>query len=315
MSSAALRRSALILFVSVGFAASAARAQPADDLARGQELVNRAARAYGAEEYERALELLREAEGIAAAAQDPSLPSIRFNIARCLEQLGRDEEALEAYRRYDALPDASHRKQKAYDAIKGLEQRLFAVLSVSCSPAGSAVEIAGLTPGAVPCPWQSAKVRPGAYAITVTAPGHSPASQSVQVEAGAARNVQITLEPVAAPAVPAPFVQAEPEEPGRPLSPLPFIGLGAGALVAGAGGVMTALAIERRDAVESTPPGDAQDDALGDFDTFRTLSYVLYGVGGALAAAGVVFFFVPVGEEDPEAARLEPGPAGFTVRF
>lgn len=296
------------------FPGEPARAQgsAASELERAQQLVNSAAQAYGAEDYERALGLLRRAEAIAAEARDPSLASIRFNIARCLEQLGRNEEALEAYRRYDALPDASHRKQKAYDAIQGLEQQLFAVLSVSCSPAGAAVEISGLTPGQVPCPWQSAKVRPGAYAIKVTAPGHRPASQSVEVVAGAARNVQVTLESAAAAL---PVVQAEAPEPGRPLSPIPLVTLGSGVLVAGVGGVMTALAVSSRDTVETTPPGVTQDDAQGDFDTFRTLSYVLYGVGGALAAAGVVFFFVPFGEDDPEAARLEPGPAGFTVRF
>lgn len=304
----------VLLFATAMPAMAQTRTASGEDLARAQSLVNAATQSYQAGEFAAALSALKKAEAIAARADEASLASIRFNIARCLEQLGRAEEALEAYRRYDQLPDAQHRKQKAFEAMQALEQRVFAVLSVSCAPAGAVVEIPGLTSGARPCPWQSAKVRPGAYAISVEAPGHAPQVRSVTVKAGTAENVQFALSPNVSSAPPS-VVGTAPPPPGRGLDPLPLLVLGGGVLVAGVGGVFTGLALNERDAAEEALPGPAQDGAVSNFETYRTLSYVLYGVGGAAAATGVVLFFLPGSEDDPAAARLVPGPTGFTVKF
>jgi tetratricopeptide (TPR) repeat protein len=292
-----------------------ARGEDADTarlLAEAQALVNRAAESFKAGELESALADLQRAEGLAERAEDPSLPNIRFNIARVLEQLGRDEAALEAYERYDALPDASHRKQKAFAAMQALQRKVFAVLSVACAPAGAVVEIEGLVDGMHPCPWQYDRVPPGRYTVAVSAPGYTPKTTEVEVAAGDARSVQVNLQPDAL-SDPAGAVRASRDEGGVPV--LPVAVLGAGAAVAGVGGVFTALAVERRDEAEALAPGATREDAVSSFETFRALSYVLYGVGGALAAVGGGLFFVPGGEDDPEAARLVPGPTGFTVRF
>lgn len=283
------------------------------DIAEGQRLVNEASQSYGAGDFEAALAALKKAEVIAESAQDASLASIRFNIARCLEQLGRVEDALEAYKRYDQLPDAPHRKQKAFTAMQALEQQVFAVLSVSCAPAGAVVSIPGVTKGPRPCPWQSAKVLPGAYAVRVSAPGHAEEVRSITVKAGTAENVQVSLTPKASLGPSAAVTADSPSGPG--LDPVPLVFIGGGAVVAGLGGVFTALSIDQRNAAETSVPGPAQDGAVSDFETFRALSLVSYGVGAALAATGAVLFFLPEGENDPEAARLIPSPNGFTVKF
>ena len=314
----------IVLFASicaVGLLAAASpgrgqttEADEAELVAEAQRLVDEASRHYSAGRFERALEALRKAEPLAEEAEDPALPSIRFNIARCLEKLDRPELALEAYQRYDQLPDAPHRKRKAFEAMRKLEGRVYGVLSVSCAPSGAVVRVDGLTGGSRPCPWQSARVEPGAYEVEVRAPGHETEIRSVRIRAGAAENVQVSLRPTPS-ASPNPQLVEASRAPSKSPSPWPFIGLGSGAAVAGVGGIFTALAMDARNDAERQPPGSRQDDAVSSFDTHRTVSYILYGVGGALAAAGLVLFFVPHGQDDPEAARVEAHPAGLSVHF
>ena len=279
---------------------------------RAQALVNEASARYRAGDYEAALAALQKAEPLAERASDPALAGIRFNIARCLEQLGRLEEALAAYELYDLLPDAPHRKQKAFEAERALERQLFGVLTVDCRPVGATVRIAGVTDGPQACPFQSARVRPGRYDVLVEAAGYAGETQAVEVQAGRAASASVQLtrrggdEQVR--------LGVEAPAPGPGIDPLPWTFVGGGAVAAGVGGVFTALAIGARDEAESTPPGATQDGAASDFDTFRAVSYVLYGVGAAAAATGAVLFFTG-GGDDPEAVVLTPAPGGFTVRF
>ncbi len=113
---------------------SAEAAPAADKLAEAQALVNTAVVHFRAKEYDAALKALLEAEVLAVAANDPGLASIRFNIARCLEELERWPEALAAYETYLKLPDDSHRKARAWKAVGALEERVFGRLDVACDP-------------------------------------------------------------------------------------------------------------------------------------------------------------------------------------
>lgn len=282
-------------------------------LEEAQRLVDSAAQSYSQGNYEDALTALRKAEPMAEEAQDPALTRIRFNIARCLEQLGRDEEALKAYRRYDALPDAPHRKEKAFQAIRSLETRVFSVLSVLCTPMGAVLEVDGVTDGPAPCPWQSRRVSPGSYSVKVRAPGYVAQVRTVTVSAGQPRSVRFQLEPQ--PSLPAAAsIETAVDEPS-PVSPWPYLAMGSGAALGAAGVAFTFAAIDRRNAAEELPPGGERDDIVDTFNSFRTVSYVLYGVGAALGVTGIVLHFLPQGEDDPEAARLFPGPNGVVITF
>jgi hypothetical protein len=69
---------------------------PEAALARAQAL-------FAEERYQQALEILQ------TAYADRQSPPLLFEIARCLERLGRAKEAVESYRRYlVALPNAPH---------------------------------------------------------------------------------------------------------------------------------------------------------------------------------------------------------------
>ncbi|MCC6623961.1 MAG: hypothetical protein IT385_22075 [Deltaproteobacteria bacterium] len=89
--------------------------------------------------------------------------------------------------------------------------------------------------------------------------------------------------------------------PARALSPWPFViaGAGVGALV---GGVVTNV-------------GYLDDRDAGVQDLDATPSVVLYGVGGALVATGVVLFILDVTGDDEAAALTVTGPGRVAFRF
>ncbi len=276
-------------------------------LAAAQQHIDAAAGHFRAGAYEAALTELRAAEQITAAANDPALAQVRFNIARCYEELNRPQEALAAYEAYDKLPDDPHRKARALRAVQALEQRTFGALSVSCTQPGAVVRIPGLVEAAQPCPFSRERVPPGRYTAEATLAGQPPQSREVVVEAGAGATVSFAF---AAPTFTASGVV---EPPPEPIDPWPWVAFGAGAAALAAGGVLTASAIDRRDEAETLSPGGERDDVVDTFEQRRTLSYVAWGVAGAAVATGVWLLFRGDGDATtPPAASRAPLGVGFT---
>ncbi len=308
-------RTIAVMALLAGPATAVAQAPTPDDqptqLRRAQALVNEASAAFRSKDYLAALKALRAAEPLAEKADDPALPQIRFNIARCLEQLGRPAEAMAAYDRYNELPDASHRKQRAFEAMRQLRGQVFGTLSVACSPTGSLVEIAGITKGAASCPWQSQEVKPGAYAVKISHPGYESKIETIDIEAGKSFKVEATLKSLAPP--PSLVVDA-----GPPPNLWPWMTMGAGLVVAASGGYFTLTAASDRDDAQQLPPGDDRQALVDDFETNRTLSYVMYGTGAAIVVGGIVWWLLDEDEdkdEDPLTASVRASPAGLQVRF
>ena len=308
----------LALCMAPGFATAQSSSPPvsaAEDLTTAQQLVNRASQAFSRKDYKTALDALQRAEALAAAANDPALPAIRFNIARCFEELNRFEEAIAAYGRYNELPDQSHRKQRAWEAMQRLKSKVYAQLSVVCSPAGSLIEIAGLTKGAVTCPWKSDEVPPGAYAVKISHPGYESQIQTVDVSSvGKGFNVEVTLKSL----LPPPSVAGM--APSKPVNPWPWMTMGAGLVVAATGGFFTSSAVDNRSEVQDLPPGSERTSLQDDFEFNRTLSYAMYGTGGALVAGGLLWWILDEFGGDDDAADeaafdFRPSPSGIEVRF
>ena len=269
-----------------------------------QTNVDRASDLFRARDFAGALEALRSAETSAAAANDPALATIRFNIARCLEELDRGPEALAAYETYLVLPDEPHRKERAWTAVRALETRLFGALVVACRPAIARVEVAGVTAQPAPCPFEQRRLAPGTYTVTVQALGHRPETRAVQVAAGAPTPADFSLVEDAA--------AAPPSGPG----PWPWIAMGAGLAAAGAGAWLTLSAIEARDDAERLPPGGKRDETVDTYHGRETGAWIAYGLGLAGVAAGITLLVWP---RDPApagpaaSAHVADGP--FTVRF
>lgn len=292
-------------------ASSVAHAQ-GEDTQAAQTLVNEAAQHFRAGEHEAALKALRTAAPLAERSQPTALPTIRFNIARCLEELERWEEALEAYEAYNALPDQQHRKQRAWAAMQALEKKVYGAVAVTCTPGGALARLVERAEDVRPCPARFEKVKVGPHTVRVEHPGAPPAEVEVTVEAGATATAQVALEAEVAPPVLTPVTDGRVAPP--PSSPWPWVVIGSGVAVAGGGAVLTFLAMDARDEAEAVPPGTAQDDAVDLFEQRRTLSYVAYGVGGAAVVTGIVLLFVG-GDDDPQASVAPGGPLGVTLRW
>lgn len=278
---------------------------------QAQAEVDRASRHYTRGEFAEALEALRTAETLAERAEDPSLPSIRFNIARCLEKLERWDDALRAYERYNELPDASHRKQRAFEAIRALEGKVYATLAIACDPSGSTVEISGITEGTPSCPWRSTRIPPGAYAVKVSHPGYLPTTELIDLEVGRPFALEVSLE-----RDPDAVMTAATAAPREPIRPWPWVALAGSAAALGVGAGFTVGALNERDAAENSQSPAEQDDAISAFETKRAISYVAYGVGGALAATGIALFLIRGnGDDRDEEPRVGVSAQGLTVRF
>ncbi len=282
-----------------------AATEPTDDLAKAQTLVNTAAQHFLSQRYEAALTALVQAEGLAVRANDPGLAGIRFNIARCFEELGRGSEALAAYEAYLKLPDESHRKARAWKAVTALEARLFGRLQIVCDPIGAQVAVAERPDAPASCPLRLERLKPATYHVTATHPGHLPAELEVRVTAGKDATLELKLVPEAPPEPAAP----PPPPPAPPTNPWPWVVVGAGVVALAGGGVATVSAMDARDEAEGLAPGSERNDAVSSFELGRSLSYSAYGAGAAAVVGGVVWWLL----DEPDAVTA--GPTGVALRW
>jgi tetratricopeptide (TPR) repeat protein len=115
-------------------AADARPAAPASANASGvQQLNEEGAALYGARDYRRAIEKF-----IQAYAVDGD-PNLLFNIARCYEELGDIDAAIEKYEVFLKTPGADARgRQRARDSVRALQQSKNATPQGSVAPQAAA---------------------------------------------------------------------------------------------------------------------------------------------------------------------------------
>ncbi len=202
-----LTASFVIILASVAAAPrSLARAEPAEPpWARGvNEAARERARAGLADgntrflerDYPVALEVYQ------AALRDWDHPAIRFNIVRCLIQLGRPVEAfeqLELALRYGSAPleDAVYTEAVAYQKLL---QGQIGDLTVRCTQAPGQVTLDGKP--VIGCPGEvTRRLPPGRHQIVVRAPGFLTRTDEVEVIAGRPTALDLRLVPLADAAV------------------------------------------------------------------------------------------------------------------
>ena len=276
------------------------------DLKEAQVFVNDAAAKFRQADFAGALAALEQAEPLAVAANDPSLAQIRFNIARCYEELGRNTEALAAWERYLKLPDQPHRKERALTAMAALRKRMFGTLAITCEPAGAALRIGDAAP--VPCPLQQDGFAPGSYPVEVSFDGYRTAQRVVEVVAGETATASFRLEPLDGGAA---LVVPDIEPAPAPFDPWPWVTVGAGLVAAGGGAVFTFSAISSRDEADTLPPGGTRDTTVDDYETAEAVSWALYGVGAAAVVTGLIMMI----EGDDAPAAIAPTANGAVIRW
>ncbi len=186
-SPSALKISAsLCLAAGLSTAAPRAGAQPPPDV---EAHIQRGVALFKAGDYAAALAEFQRADPRGDEYGDRA--GIRFNIARCLEELGRFEEAAEHFERYLRLPDDEDSHQAARERIANLERTALGTVTVECD-ADARVTLQGSRP-ATPCPVVWRRVAAGRRTVSGWSSDGIAASTEVDVPAGGDARARIAF--------------------------------------------------------------------------------------------------------------------------
>ncbi len=279
-----LRILALLAMLFVPLAASAQGAPAAEAFEAGR-------RAFAEDDYELALSHFRRAFEL--------MPhdNVRFNIAVCLERLGRFREARDEYARAAAstqLDEAA--RERARTMAERVRARL-GTLRVGGRPEGAPVEVAGVS-CQLPC---EVELDPGAHEIVVrgtsevrrTAELVRGETTAIEIDATVASSVEAST-PVEAPA------------PSITVGHSPGVLLGIGAVVGALGlGAAIGLGVYTEDLAaryydDATPPAELPQ-IYDDGNLARDLTNAAIGVaalGGLLMAIDLIWWAA-----DPQRTR------------
>ncbi|MCB9552722.1 MAG: hypothetical protein R3F65_29475 [bacterium] len=109
--------------------------------------------------YADAHEVLRGVEETLGAEGEASFPLLRFMMARCLDAMGRHDEALAALARFEALARTDDERRLAADWRARIRARSFGGLRVEC-PAGATAQVDDGEPAACPAAFEALPAGP-----------------------------------------------------------------------------------------------------------------------------------------------------------
>jgi hypothetical protein len=294
--------------------AAAAQAPPAPPVSAAQQDLARSKarqglRLFGAERFQEAYEVFREAAQIVPA------PSVTLYVARCQRKLGKLLEARDTYEQLVAErlpPDAPaaflEAQHDARNELGSLRQSIPSIrVVVTGVPSGAAVVKLGGAP--LPEPWK--ELNPGTYTVTASARGAEELVRTVHLAERESQTVELPFKvrsdaSVGRFAGPAPAHAASPPQVSRSLVPV-GLSFGAGAVGLGVGAVTGALALGKVNDLKSRcqgtvcPGADREDaDTAGLFGDVSTVAFI---VGGAGTAAGVMLLLLRPDSDNSAAAQ------------
>jgi tetratricopeptide (TPR) repeat protein len=270
-----------------------ARDRARDAFTQGQEL-------YRTGDYAAALAAFQKAEAL-----QPS-PATEYNIGRCHERLGQWADAVAAYERYlSEAPSAPD-----HDALAGhvaeLRRQVPPVghLQISVEPPGASVTVDQAAPEPAPID----KLLPaGRHLVLAELNGYTPARREVEVVAGGALQLELTLRPVeTASTTRAPDAAVRQDVP--PPAPPPsggrtwtYVALAVTAVAAGVGVGFGLSSKSAQDNLQSRVHNQAQAQQLYDTANSRAVTANGFYVGAAVAGAAAItlFFFEPAAGHSP----------------
>jgi tetratricopeptide (TPR) repeat protein len=226
---------------------------------------------------------------------DPSAAGTMLNLGLCYEQTNRPHSALVWFRRAQARASETNlpsQEQAAKDHTRALATIVPVVTLTFTVPPPTGVQV---TLDGVPVPatdWAHVEVDPGSHAIEVTAPGHQPLDQTVEVAAHGTQPVTIGA-----------LAGDEVRVKARGLR---MIEIGGGVLALSLGYDL----IERRNYYSNKDKGTSAGTTAANSAATR-VRYIGTGVGAvgvAVAAVGAYFFFSSGHRtaESPERTAIVP---------
>lgn len=291
--------------------APAARAE-ADDAKAAviREEGQKAQAAFATGDFATAARLYEWIEPLLATlpGRERELAIVRFNLGRCYDELGRRVEAIRAYRESVAGPLDAAMRGPTRDRLRVLEAEALGALEVRCAVAGARVEVVG-QPGEGGCGHRFEGLVPGPYVVAARTAGGERVTMPAEVVAGRAAVVEL-FRPVAAV-----------EGPDRT-----FAWVLSGAAVAALGGGVVFNVLARGDLEDGEAAYEswqaeripAHRDATLDADEAAqrnaTISYTLFGVGGALGLAAA-WAWIDGGDAPTVTPTVAPGAVGLGGRF
>jgi hypothetical protein len=148
----------------------------------------------------------------------------------------------------------------------------------------------------------------GKHLITVTAPGRDTRQQTIEITDDSPREVVIDFDAKAAPPIP-----TAPRSTVQGPSKLPLIvaGIGGAIMIGGGAYHMIAFKPARDDLAAASKDNDQAryDELEAAFDSKRRNTFVLYGVGAAVVATGVVLKYTVYKDKPEQAPRVGVGVA------
>jgi hypothetical protein len=284
-----------------------AAAKPPDKKTRdaARKAYGQGEKAFGEGNYSAAYEGFQKAH-----EQIPS-PHALYWMAKSLDKQDKTADALAAYEKLLADPDASKiGDDKLIDAksrVEELKLKMIAVVSLVTVPAGAAVSVDGnLETGTSPL---TLKLQPGPHKITVGATGFETKEIDFEAKAGDKGEQRIELIAKPAPPPPPPVLPAEPvtappapPPPAEKRSMVPaYVTLGIAGVGAAVGTVFGLKALSKKSDFNDKPSTSAADDT----ERNALISDMAFGVAITLGVTGIVLL-TSDDEAPKESAKLSP---------
>jgi hypothetical protein len=248
-------------------------------------------------------------EGFQKANEQIASPHALYWMAKSLDKQDKTAEAVAAYEKLLADPDATKvGDEKLLDAktrVDELKLKLVAVVNLVTSPAGASVSIDGNPePGTTPL---TLKLQPGPHKITVVASGFETKEVDFEARAGDRSEQRIELMAKPAPLPPAPPPPIEPVSTPTPPPPVEkrsmvpaYVTLGIATAGAVVGTVFGLKALSAKSDFKDRPTTSSADDT----ERNALIADMAFGVAITLGVTGIVL--LTSDEEAPkEAAKLQ----------
>ena len=147
---------------------------------------------------------------------------VLYNIGQVNVALGRSVEAVDAYDKYlkqGASSITAERRQEVLDEIDKQRARI-GTISVRSQPAGASIRLDGVLVGKTPLA-SPLRVTTGRHVVEAVLAEHAPETRELVVAGRSHESIELTLEPVAAPAPPMPPAPAATAAPAPSPPPAP----------------------------------------------------------------------------------------------
>jgi hypothetical protein len=292
-----IRRVTLLAILAACTLAPVVRAQPDESKRTAEE-----ARAlFRKGDYRGSLDALERLQRI---APDPRL---FWNMAACENKLGHHAKAIAYVERYvAAIPALSAEEKTSATQFLSAARAYVGTVTIASNIDGTEVtiddEVLGKTPLAKPI-----LLDEGEHRVRFARDRHKTVDRTERVTGGSDLRWSVELEPIAP--APKPVVEVA----RRPSRLGPILVGGTGIVLAGVGGVLVGLSLDKASQLRADCGTMCPPSRWESYRTMQTAGDVMLVAGGAAVASAVVWWMLQPGPRRTESAWIAPAIGGLVV--